>query len=1006
MKYCPEALAMQDWEILAKIHNGGPQGPTKIKTAYYWSKVSRLLQQSSISESVPKISVEHMKKRFPANISLQTKLKTPSTVKVSSISEKQKAWLPITSKRSNPARRVLVDIDGNMPFSVSASKRLKGAHTYQEDLQSARTFNKKQCKKFHANNELEQLTRQSRVHPHQVKTAIVNDLEKQPPLVKPQCGILKNKGPPLTSGCRTVNTCKVPQQQTAYEVSNTALETGNMCSYIYKPPVFGIETDFGRDLIQSTSLIEYVRCLSMREESKAATIIQKNWRMHSARFTYLRMKQAVLLIQLVWRKCREASKNKAIDLVTVFKPHGIDSNNAMSTCGMASNENLPDAKTVCLDHWETHTNYQKCQKDISLSETGETKSSAVELLYKDDLSPSKEEELLTKLASLLPLPSRSTVGKDIQIACHVSFEEKNASPDFLFPCDPTKKYFATPDFKANWEGKKSKRKNYLDVIDNKEPVDQQTILPSCLFIHSKEISLDHLVDTNKNLDADFNSPAEMPVETLDSSLSHAMEEQLLSELAELLDIPCQTEVRHPHVGHSYVCNLKRICNDANSQLLSDNSLMNDEDENCMMESLNSNEHIETNLGQVNKNISKDAAQQGGLQGKKIEEVILDKVCVTPGLLTVAPDQSSEEIFQNLRLLCPTEEPKTPDTRSPLEKGKNLVLSLSEWQDQLEHRKASKQETQKYSRSEIVSNPLVIQSLRYPSIFPKGSLTAEEEIINKYLSGVTHSVSEATGCFIAPECKSVPLSKEEDRKRHVSHQDILCLARISDAATELASNDRDNCQEIISSQWGKADCLLETFDASDSIVYARALFLCEDCDTELMVKVSSSSSKFPDSCYRFDWNHSSLSCVHYSFPSLEELCRVWQEQNIDLLTRSLKYRKLVSHESNSNAEVCPSYRTCESENESTSTIAGEIKDLENLCKSFERQQKAKEVIKHQRDMIYTNIGAYAKKSERYHLYSKWGIRRLTTGRLKKIVYDLLWIDPKRFLESADLVTQYI
>ncbi|KAH9574298.1 hypothetical protein CY35_01G049700 [Sphagnum magellanicum] len=45
LKYCPDALVRGDWETLAKVHNGGPQGCAMAKTVCYWSKVSSHLQQ-------------------------------------------------------------------------------------------------------------------------------------------------------------------------------------------------------------------------------------------------------------------------------------------------------------------------------------------------------------------------------------------------------------------------------------------------------------------------------------------------------------------------------------------------------------------------------------------------------------------------------------------------------------------------------------------------------------------------------------------------------------------------------------------------------------------------------------------------------------------------------------------------------------------------------------------------------------------------------------------------
>lgn len=43
-RYAPEALGRNDWEVLARIHNGGPKGHEKSATLGYWRKVRQVLQ--------------------------------------------------------------------------------------------------------------------------------------------------------------------------------------------------------------------------------------------------------------------------------------------------------------------------------------------------------------------------------------------------------------------------------------------------------------------------------------------------------------------------------------------------------------------------------------------------------------------------------------------------------------------------------------------------------------------------------------------------------------------------------------------------------------------------------------------------------------------------------------------------------------------------------------------------------------------------------------------------
>ncbi len=42
-RYCPRALAAEDWETLARIHNGGPKGAKKSATVKYWERVKKEL---------------------------------------------------------------------------------------------------------------------------------------------------------------------------------------------------------------------------------------------------------------------------------------------------------------------------------------------------------------------------------------------------------------------------------------------------------------------------------------------------------------------------------------------------------------------------------------------------------------------------------------------------------------------------------------------------------------------------------------------------------------------------------------------------------------------------------------------------------------------------------------------------------------------------------------------------------------------------------------------------
>jgi hypothetical protein len=46
-RYCPDALDRGDYEVLARVHNGGARGHRKEYTLPYWSKVERELARRS-----------------------------------------------------------------------------------------------------------------------------------------------------------------------------------------------------------------------------------------------------------------------------------------------------------------------------------------------------------------------------------------------------------------------------------------------------------------------------------------------------------------------------------------------------------------------------------------------------------------------------------------------------------------------------------------------------------------------------------------------------------------------------------------------------------------------------------------------------------------------------------------------------------------------------------------------------------------------------------------------
>ena len=42
-RHCPDSLRRRDFQVLARVHNGGPNGNTKIATLMYWQRVRQVL---------------------------------------------------------------------------------------------------------------------------------------------------------------------------------------------------------------------------------------------------------------------------------------------------------------------------------------------------------------------------------------------------------------------------------------------------------------------------------------------------------------------------------------------------------------------------------------------------------------------------------------------------------------------------------------------------------------------------------------------------------------------------------------------------------------------------------------------------------------------------------------------------------------------------------------------------------------------------------------------------
>jgi hypothetical protein len=47
-RYCPQAVKSHDWQTLARIHNGGPNGASKRATVAYWRRVQAEMKRQGM----------------------------------------------------------------------------------------------------------------------------------------------------------------------------------------------------------------------------------------------------------------------------------------------------------------------------------------------------------------------------------------------------------------------------------------------------------------------------------------------------------------------------------------------------------------------------------------------------------------------------------------------------------------------------------------------------------------------------------------------------------------------------------------------------------------------------------------------------------------------------------------------------------------------------------------------------------------------------------------------
>eukprot|EP00850_Spirogloea_muscicola_P004637 SM000020S05987 [mRNA] locus=s20:238817:245684:- [translate_table: standard] len=135
LKYCPEAVATHDWETLAKTHNGGPQGPIRPNTVYYWSKVMRHLKQH---EHIPEHATKVAPRRPPEFARHAVGARLAKVVKTNSSGLQ---WLhPDESEEDVPDSRSSSHQSISPPRGRRALTRVASAPSNVEDTQGRRSL--------------------------------------------------------------------------------------------------------------------------------------------------------------------------------------------------------------------------------------------------------------------------------------------------------------------------------------------------------------------------------------------------------------------------------------------------------------------------------------------------------------------------------------------------------------------------------------------------------------------------------------------------------------------------------------------------------------------------------------------------------------------------------------------------------------------------------------------------------------------------------------------------
>eukprot|EP00850_Spirogloea_muscicola_P013831 SM000096S24860 [mRNA] locus=s96:101630:108529:- [translate_table: standard] len=132
------------------------------------------------------------------------------------------------------------------------------------------------------------------------------------------------------------------------------------------------------------------------------------------------------------------------------------------------------------------------------------------------------------------------------------------------------------------------------------------------------------------------------------------------------------------------------------------------------------------------------------------------------------------------------------------------------------------------------------------------------------------------------------------------------------------------------------------------------------------------------------------------PLLIQLCDSWEKNHVDLRLRTAIYDQL---------DLEPLSEAGSQALRARSSLQAEISRMQAIELEPEVLSAAARGVREQRDELFSTIAGKLSQAGRQQLYTDWGIRKWATGRLKLVVYKLLWIDASNAMVECKVPWQH-